>query len=116
MDNAASMGTTYTNQRSQLAATIERFRSEFSCIRSELQLARTENSQLRREIAFLRTQCKTIPNTDISSLRRGVAYYCHPDRGGDASLMAKLNTLFDMISSIQTTNSNANQCDSQGVH
>jgi hypothetical protein len=26
-----------------------------------------------------------------------VAYYCHPDRGGDADLMSKLNTLFDFL-------------------
>jgi hypothetical protein len=33
----------------------------------------------------------------LTSLRRRVAFYCHPDRGGDVVLMRDLNTLFDVL-------------------
>ncbi len=34
---------------------------------------------------------------EIRPLRRQIVFYCHPDRGGDAILMRKLNAFFDAL-------------------
>jgi hypothetical protein len=33
----------------------------------------------------------------LHELRRRLAFYCHPDRGGDQRLMQSINVLFDYL-------------------
>lgn len=75
-------------------------RSEFSRMEDELRTTRSENSRLRGELARWRRRYRPQQKMDLAGLRRRVAFYCHPDRGGDAELMSRLNTLFDMLAAM----------------
>lgn len=78
-----------------LTGAINNLGSEFVRLRSELQDAQCEILRLRRRLA--KAQPSTVPGLELSSLRRQVAYHCHPDRGGSHQLMSDLNTLFDLL-------------------
>ena len=60
-------------------------------LKSDLKAARRKIEQLQKELEAER------PDVNVSSLRRATAFYVHPDRGGDASLMKQLNVLFDSL-------------------
>lgn len=99
------VATTTTNTSSagrfSLGDTIANLRSEFSHMKGELRDVNSENSRLRRELTQWRTRSRTPPNVRLDSVRRKAAFYCHPDRGGDAILMSNLNVLFDFLESSQ---------------
>ena len=58
-------------------------------------------SSLQEELREAHDELATLKNglaaTNIGSLRREVAFYCHPDRGGNGLLMRRLNVLFDFL-------------------
>jgi len=82
---------------SSLADSIGFLHDQFHALRRELEDVRGENSRLRQEVAVWRAQFRSLPVKEVAQLRRNVAYYCHPDRGGDADVMCKLNALFDFL-------------------
>jgi hypothetical protein len=84
-----------------LAETIGRLRSEFSSLKDELRHTKGENDRLRQELVRWRSQCRSSPVSNTAALRRHVAFYCHPDRGGDGELMSTLNALFDFLASFE---------------
>jgi len=86
-----------------LSDTIGRLRSEFTSLRHELRDAKSENCRLRREIDRWRARFRPLGADDIASLRRSVAFYCHPDRGGNGELMSRLNALFDVLAGQELT-------------
>ena len=63
-----------------------------------------EIRRLRALIAQLRGQLlgasRLGRDFDLRWLRRGLAFQCHPDRGGDEALMKDVNRLFDLLESI----------------
>ena len=103
MENTATISSALTVQGRPLSETIARFRAEFATMKNELRDIQRENTALKQEIAKWQSRSRIIPETDLSALRRHVAYYCHPDRGGDANLMSRLNTLFDSLAAFEDT-------------
>jgi hypothetical protein len=89
-----------TPDGAKLSGAITNLGAEFIRLRSQLDEARSEIVRLRRKLAT-RQAPELVSGVEIGSLRRQVAYYCHPDRGGDHGLMSSLNTLFDMLESCQ---------------
>ena len=83
-----------------LVETISKLNTEFSNMKNRLRDVQCENTSLRGELARWRSQYSKMPEIDFASLRRRVAYFCHPDRGGDADLMSRLNNLFDLLASM----------------
>ncbi len=71
----------------------------FTEMEDELRRAESEVTRLRRELSRVRLQHEA--QVDVSHLRRRVAFYCHPDRGGDTELMARLNCMFDWVEALQ---------------
>ncbi len=55
-------------------------------LKTELRIARLEIQRLTLDVPF-----------DVVTLRRKIAFYCHPDRGGDADVMRNVNALFDAL-------------------
>lgn len=86
-----------------LGETITRLGTEFLHMKSSLREAKSEIARLRGELARLRLPRRRLPKADMASLRRQVAYHCHPDRGGDAELMSNLNTLFDFLENLEAS-------------
>ncbi len=82
---------------SSIADMVTRLRVDLSSMRRELLDARCENARLRRELARLRARGEVSSEFNLPSLRREVAFQCHPDRGGSNSLMSRLNTFFDHL-------------------
>jgi len=74
-------------------------RNRVGDMQGRLSEAQAEIERLRAELARARSQSQpvSVPEMDLGSLRRQVAFFCHPDRGGDGALMSKLNTLFDSL-------------------
>lgn len=93
--NATSAG------RLSLGDTIANLRSQFSHMKGELHDINRENSELRRELIQWRTRSRVPPNMNLVAIRRKAAFHCHPDRGGDATLMSNLNALFDFLEGSQ---------------
>lgn len=81
--------------RSLLGAAIAQVKSELSQMRDELQAARAEVARLKRTLGWRTTHEHNFSQTNIRRLRREVALYCHPDRGGDLDVMRRVNSLFD---------------------
>lgn len=86
-----------------LAGAIMRLNAELVRMKSELNAATSEIIRLRRRL-LRQPQRGALGAFDLGELRRGVAFYCHPDRAGDAQLMSRLNTLFDLLERCQRTN------------
>lgn len=97
MDVLAPLSNVIPAQQSMLSQTIGKIRSEFWMLKRELMDARSEIRQLKAILAKERKLYPKLKGVKIDSLRRRVAFYCHPDRGGDAELMTNLNTLFDSL-------------------
>ena len=74
---------------------------KLSSLQEELRDAHEEIATLKDELSTS-TESRTIPQVDLGALRREVAFYCHPDRGGNGLLMRRLNVLFDHLQSSQT--------------
>lgn len=96
--NAASVMHLYP---ASLAKTIADIGVEFSNMKSKLRAAHSEITKLKNELTRRRPQYQVSSKTDFATLRRRVAFYCHPDRGGDAELMSRLNTLFDFLDTLE---------------
>lgn len=73
---------------------------KLSTLQGELREAHQEIEMLREELA-MSAESRAIPQAELGSLRRQVAFYCHPDRGGNGLLMRRLNVLFDFLQSGQ---------------
>jgi len=101
MQLAATLTSTEIADSPSLGESITRLGTEFLHMKSSLREAQCEIARLRGELARLRLPRRRIPNSDMASLRRQVAYHCHPDRGGDAELMSNLNTLFDFLEHLE---------------
>ena len=69
----------------------------FATMKQALSEARHEISRLHRQLVHQRAQ---VSQEELATLRRRVAFRCHPDRGGDADLMSRLNLLFDSLECI----------------
>lgn len=88
-------------RRRTLGETVQELTCEFSNMQVKLRNAYDEINRLQKEIARQEEQCAMFPQSNLTSLRRRVAYYCHPDRGGDTNLMGQLNMLFDYLEDSQ---------------
>ena len=64
---------------------------------AELREARQKIASLKQELATNQPIPRAMPESNLSGLRRDVAFYCHPDRGGNDLLMRRLNVLFDFL-------------------
>lgn len=64
-------------------------------VTTALHEAKQENATLRAELAV-----RPVPMSekDLESLRRGIVFRCHPDRGGDSALLRRVLELFDLLS------------------
>jgi hypothetical protein len=82
---------------SSLFGEIASFHGQFVQMQVELDAARREIARLKKSLAERGATPLALPETNLSSLRRGVAFYCHPDRSGDGELMRRLNVLFDYL-------------------
>lgn len=98
----AHAGMIIKNQQLILVETIAQLRSEFINLRTELLKAHDENARLKSELDKSRQVTSDKSSFDLLSLRRRVAFCCHPDRGGDIELMKDINLLFDSL--LQTQN------------
>ncbi len=65
-------------------------------IHSKIASLQKELREARRKIETLERR-PLVAQSELSFLRRGVAFHCHPDRGGDALLMRQVNCLFDLL-------------------
>jgi hypothetical protein len=63
---------------------IDKLKAELQTARLEIQ--RLTNKPLELDVSF-----------SVAALRRKVAFYCHPDRGGDSHVMEDVNVLFDAL-------------------
>lgn len=66
-------------------------------LKAELREAHKKIALLKGELATNRPSSPAMPESNLAALRRGVAFYCHPDRGGNDLLMRRLNVLFDFL-------------------
>jgi hypothetical protein len=98
-DAMQSIGTknkSHAGSRS-IVDTITHLHREFANMKSELTGAHSEISRLQGELVNMTTHVQQFVDLDFAGLRREAAFYCHPDRGGNSSLMCKLNVLFDLL-------------------
>ncbi len=96
MKVAANTKSAVPGRTHSLVDAIAKLQFEFSSMKTELLQANSENAKLKGDLAKWQS-CRDLPESEIASLRRRVAFYCHPDRGGDSDLMSRLNTLFDAL-------------------
>jgi hypothetical protein len=80
---------------------ISRVHGDFSKMQADLQKATREIARLQEKLAQRPPPPRSIPDLDLASLRRGVTFHCHPDRGGDPILMRGMNVLFDFLEESQ---------------
>jgi hypothetical protein len=66
-------------------------------LRNQLREAHREISRLKKELRQATGPHLAIDRTKLRTLRRQVAFHCHPDRGGDERLMQHMNALFDSL-------------------
>jgi hypothetical protein len=70
-----------------LVEAIGRLKLELTRVTHMLYAAQGQREMLARKIAVV----------DVESLRKDLALYCHPDRGGDVSVMQRINVLCDAL-------------------
>ncbi len=97
MDNGNAAITTGRTEGGSLLDAIRNLREEFSSMKGELYDAQRELVRLRREVQYWRANGRSSSELNLASLRRELAFTCHPDRGGDGSLMCRVNVLFDHL-------------------
>jgi len=84
---------------SLLSDTIADLRERFTSLQDEIDDLREENDALRGELERGSFEARQLQSVDLRALRRRVALYCHPDRGGSNQVMCDLNVLFDALES-----------------
>lgn len=109
MQRTTAMNGTISMKRLSLVDSIEELQFRFANMKDELRDAYGEIARLRGTMAELETGFGGLPSTNVSALRRRVAFYCHPDRGGDGSVMGVLNTIFDFMENSQALISDAEE-------
>ena len=72
-------------------------RLQYDLMKDELGDANDELARVRNKLAWFRARSRALDVPHLGKLRREVAFHCHPDRGGDAEVMSKVNTLFDLL-------------------
>lgn len=95
MELAANLKNETLFRSASLGDTIARLWTEFTNVKRRLSEAHSEIHRLKDQLARQRPSVQ--PGLDFGALRRRVAFYCHPDRGGDVALMSELNNLFDVL-------------------
>jgi hypothetical protein len=85
---------------SKIGQTVESIFSQLSHLRRALFEAQRENHEMRRELEGWRLWQRRVAQLDLAVLCRQVAYFGQPDRGGEAALMDKLDTLFDALNAM----------------
>jgi hypothetical protein len=78
-----------------LSQTVGAFCQEMLRLRGQLHDARLEIRRLKDELGQRSAHPRIVGDIKLRTLRRQVAFYCHPDRGGDERLMQQINALFD---------------------
>ena len=91
------------NHRASLIDAITSVHVEFAHMKDELEAAHREIARLKQRLSPGRPPRNPIGDIDLPSLRRHVAFYCHPDRAGDGDLMRRLNVLFDYLEHSQAS-------------
>ena len=76
---------------------VSQIRTQFASMRAELEEARYVVACLQSDSRHQRAKQREVNDVPVATLRRQIAYRLHPDRGGDAEIMARLNALFDLI-------------------
>ena len=84
-------------QPASLIDAVTSVHTEFAHLKDELDAAHREIARLEQELILRRPRPNPIGDLDLPSLRRHVAFYCHPDRSGNGDLMRRLNVLFDYL-------------------
>ena len=82
-----------------LVDTISELRQEFFRMKDELCEARREIRRLQGKLGRIQHLTEAMAAIDIDALRRKVACYCHPDRGGDGEVMSTINMVLDYLDS-----------------
>ena len=85
-----------------LVEVIADLNARFDRLKGELRDAHREIKRLSTALARRGPHEDEMPVVDLAWLRRRAAFYCHPDRGGDAGLMQDLNSLFDFLEVLQS--------------
>jgi hypothetical protein len=78
---------------------VNSLRGRFEYMEKKLAQANNEIAQLNEELSRYRTHGRParVQVSDFGWLRRRIAHFLHPDRGGDNELMARLNALLDYV-------------------
>ena len=84
-----------------LVEVIADLNARFDRLKSELRDAHQEIKRLTTALTQRGVEEDELPGVDLAGLRRRTAFYCHPDRGGDAGVMQDLNSLFDFLEVLQ---------------
>ena len=93
----ATMTPAIRDHRTSLIDAVANVHLEFAQMKDELRAAHREIARLKRSLSKRAARPLALPEGDLSSLRRNVAFHCHPDRSGDGELMRRLNVLFDYL-------------------
>jgi hypothetical protein len=84
-------------RNTKLSGEIASFHGRVVELQVALDAANREIARLRETLSERAAGSTPLPETNLASLRRHVAFYCHPDRSGDGELMRRLNVLFDYL-------------------
>lgn len=87
--------------RERSVVAVAKLRNRFADLDTRLREAHGEIARLEGELARWRARYRAAQRIDVPWLRRQVAYYCHPDRGGDGNLMTSVNVVFDFLERLQ---------------
>jgi hypothetical protein len=99
--NASEFTTGAPEKNLSVRELITNLRNKFADMERRLSDANRRVLTLNTELDGWRSLAGAKPAVNVSTLRRRVAFYCHPDRGGDTELMSRLNVLFDFVEGIQ---------------
>ncbi len=80
-----------------LIDTITELKREFGRMQEELREKDAEIERLKRQLKKRTPVAQAVSEIDIESVRRRIASFCHPDRGGDNELMSTVNMLLDLF-------------------
>ena len=80
-----------------LIETITELKREFGRMQEELRDKDVEIERLKHQLKKRPVVSQAASEVDIESVRRKIASFCHPDRGGDNELMSTVNMLLDLF-------------------
>ncbi len=80
-----------------LIETITELKREFGRMQEELREKDAEIERLKCRLEKRTPVSQAVSEVDIESVRRKIASFCHPDRGGDTELMSTVNMLLDLF-------------------